>query len=510
MRYDVVIVGAGSAGAVLAARLSEDPDRSVLLLEAGPDYPDFSLLPDELKYGLGTSTIVAGGRHDWGFTGKATDEAAPMPVPRGRVTGGSSATNSQIFLRGVPEDYDSWASMGNDQWTFEKVLPYFRKVEADMDFRGDLHGTRGPVKVRRFSRGELLLAQVAFYEAARDNGFQDSADHNHPDATGVGPLPFNNLDGVRLSTAIAYLAPARHRLNLTIRANCMVSSIVFDGGRATGVVVESGSEVFTVNGEQIVLSAGAIGSPQLLMLSGVGSADHLSSLGIPVVAELPGVGQNLRDHPMVPLTWRTKRGFPLDPAAPRVQVSLRYTAVGSELRNDMQVVLNSCALMPGDIEPVGVRMLAVVNLAVTAGEIRLTSTDASVQPILDFRFLDSASDRRRLREAVRLCLELTEHRELDRIIDGRIGPSDADLASDETLDRWMLREVTTAQHISCTCKMGPASDSMAVVDQYGKVQGIDGLRVVDASIMPDCVRANINATTMMIGERIADFIREGM
>ena len=295
----------------------------------------------------------------------------------------------------------------------------------------------------------------------------------------------------------------------------MVHRILFNGKRATGVEVESGGEKFTVEGEEIVLSAGAIGSPQILMLSGVGPVDHLRSLGIPVVAEVPGVGQNLRDHPSVWVTWRTKKGYPLDGLAPRVQMALRYTAQGSELRNDMMILMLSFATervnRGGDrMEPLGIRMLALVDLAVGSGELRLTSTDPHVQPFLDYRYLESEFDRERLREAVRLCDKLGQHEDFRDIIEERIEPTDADMESDDALDDWMLREVTTGQHISCTCKMGPASDPMAVVDQYGKVHGLKGLRVVDASIMPDCVRANTNVTTMMMGERIADFIRQGL
>ena len=514
MKYDVVIIGAGSAGCPLAVRLSEDPSRSVLLLEAGPDYPELERLPDDLKYAYTDAAFRKDAPHNWSFVGTATPyQEEPMLVPRARVMGGCSAHNGPgpMFLRGIPEDFDDWASWGNDEWSFKKVLPYFRKLERDLDIQDDYHGTDGPIPVRRQKRQTWHPFQEAFYTACVDAGFPEHPDVNNPDHTGISPRAENNLEGIRMSTALTYINPNRHRLNLTIKPNVLARRILFDGRRATGVEVESGGERFTVEGGEIILSAGAVASPQLLMLSGVGPADHLRSLGIPVVQAVPGVGQNLRDHPNLSMLWRVKEGFPTDPHAPRLQTSLRYTAEGSSSRNDMKinpVSFSSAVPHGGDpMQSEGVRMSPGLYLAVGAGELTLTSTDLRVQPHMDYRFLEDPWDRQRLREGIRMSVRLLEHGAFRDMLAGRVTLTDEELASDEALDAWMLGWVKTSYHISGTCKMGPASDPMAVVDQYCRVHGLKGLRVADASIMPDVTRANTNATTIMIGERVADFFR---
>jgi choline dehydrogenase len=294
----------------------------------------------------------------------------------------------------------------------------------------------------------------------------------------------------------------------------MVNRLIFDGKKAVAVEVESGGQTFTVEGEEIILSAGAIGSPHILLRSGVGPEAQLHRFNIPVVQALPGVGQNLRDHPIIYITWRTKKDYPLDGLGPRIQMALRWTAAGSDLRNDLMIFMQSFATERVDrggdrMEPLGIRMLGVLDLAMSVGELQLQSTDPKMQPHLEYRYLEDEFDRRRMREMVRTAVKLAEHEAFRDIIEARIEPTDAELATDEALDAYLLREVTTGQHISGTCKMGPASDAMAVVDQFGRVHGLQNLRVVDASIMPNCIRANTNVTTMMIGERIADFIRRG-
>ena len=310
---------------------------------------------------------------------------------------------------------------------------------------------------------------------------------------------------IRFSTALGYLSQSRHRINLTIRANCVTRKILFDGDKAIGVEVMSGEEIFQVEGKEIILSAGAIATPQILMLSGIGPKESLSQFNIDIVSDLPGVGQNLRDHPTVHTTWQPHSTFnkPEQKIGPQ-KVALRYTSKDSKYQNDMIMIMR----FSHEIGDMGALMISVgIYLADSTGEISLQSDDIGTQPLLDYNLLDQAYDLERLRDGVRLADEIAKAPSFENMVVGRISPTEKVLENNDLLDNWMLENVLTMHHISGTCKMGPSTDKMAVVNQYGSVYGTRHLRLADASILPDCPRANTNVAAMLVGERISDFIK---
>ena len=507
MKYDVIVVGGGSAGSVVAARMAEDPDTTVLLLEAGTDYPDLASLPEDIQNGHARTAEDERSEHNWALRGTITEEQGEIHVAQGKVIGGGGSINGQVFLRGIPQDFDDWASWGNEEWSYTKVLPYFRKAETDLDIKDDFHGTDGPLPISRKVGETWPVIQSAFHTACLQNGFDTTDDMNGVEPTGVGVVPMNNQKGVRMSTAITHLAPMRHHLNLTIRGNVFARKILIENRQVTGVEVESGGEVFTVESNKVVISAGALKSPHILMLSGIGPKDQLDEYGIDVLQDTPGVGANLRNHPISPISFRVKEGIKLQPDASGVRIALRYTAKGSDDSNDMMMTTSSLfSPFTGEMLPDRIgRISCVIELPAGAGFVRLNSADPAVQPKFDYRYFSHPEDMRRMRDGIRLAVKMLETDAYKDVSDGRVTPTEEILTDDDALDLWIRQTVGSARHVSGTCKIGPDSDPMAVVDQQCRVKGFQGLWIADSSVMPQVPRANANATAIMIGERVADW-----
>ncbi|MBK9613237.1 MAG: GMC family oxidoreductase N-terminal domain-containing protein [Dehalococcoidia bacterium] len=496
------MVGAGSAGAVIAARASEDPRRSVLLLEAGPDYPDTAGTPFDLVNSHNNSYAD----HDWGFSYQATAAGRSAPFPRGRVTGGSSAVNTTIALRGMPEDYDAWAAAGNPEWAWERVLPAFKRLERDLDF-GDrpYHGDAGPITIQRYRTAELTQVHQAWLEASDALGYPRCEDANDPAGWGSGPHPMNKIGRLRISTAIGYLSAARARPNLCIRANTLTRRVVFEGTRAVGVEVETDGNIEVLRARTIILSAGALQSPAILMRSGIGPRDELERHGIELLRDIQGVGTRLSDHPALAVVCRAKDPSLLDADQPIVQTILRYTAPGSAFRNDLQIEAFSFSPRGGPLTNFAIA--AVLEQVHGTGTLRLASADPHAPPVVEQRFCEDERDRSRLVACLRDTIAFVKTKPLSDMVVEQTFPDPRRALSDESLGDLCLRLSASGFHPCATVPMGPASDQGAVVDQYGRCHSVEGLVVADASIMPTVTRANTNLTSIMIGEMVGEWVR---
>ncbi|PAZ09518.1 hypothetical protein CLM62_46355 [Streptomyces sp. SA15] len=488
MGYDLIVVGAGSAGGVLADRLSADPDRSVLLLEAGPD---FGTTAREQPAEIADADDLTETSYDWGYTSEPGAGGRRVPLFAGRVVGGSSATNNAMALRGQPADYDAWADLGNPGLGFADVLPYFRTVERDLDFTDDWHGSAGPVPVKRPRPAELTPVQRAFTDACVAAGYPAVADHNAPGAHGAGPMPFNQVGGVRQSTALTYLAAARQRPNLTVRGGVLVEKVVLKGTRAVGVRLAEPAE--TIHAGLVVLAAGAYGSPLLLLRSGIGPAEELREARIEARVDLPGVGRDLRDHPLLRLPFAAT----VPEGTPALQTMLTCAGNGEEAGPDLQIFPAGPMAVDGESL---CHLLVAVIAPRSRGTLRLRADGPDNRPAIDPRLLDHPDDLNRMVAGIRLAHEIADTGPLAALLTpGRPvrDATDADLAA------MAHAQTASYQHPVGTCRMGPEHDPSAVTDTRGAVRGVDGLHVVDASTMPGIPRANTNLPTLMLAERFA-------
>lgn len=509
-RWDDVIVGGGSAGSVLAARLSEHPDRQVLLLEAGP-----SRVPNRgVTEPLGRPVLDGA---NWPYTAYqgSTEGVAggpeairrTHPYPLGRVLGGSSAVNGAIALRGLPADFQAWAAQGNSQWSWDLVLPYFARLEADADFKGAGHGTEGPLPIRRPGWDEMGHAANAFAEGCRTLGLPYLHDLNGSGGEGYGPVPTNSIGRRKVSAAAAYLVPARHRPNLRISTNSQVSRVLIKSRRVVGVEVVADGITRRIEARRVILCAGAIGTPLVLQRSGIGSADRLAALGIAPVADLPGVGQNLTDHAVVPM-WSAAVPGTCREDEPWHQVIARVATRDTQPDISLLLISNATNVpLPVIGDVLRGRTAVAVNSMLSApqsrGNVRLRSAAPDAPPAISLRLATDPDDVSRLMAGTRLAWSILRSSGFARLVERTLVWTERTVGDDMALCRAVRTFAAPMWHPAGTARMGPDGDESAVVDEHCHVRGVDGLLVADASVMPRITSAPTNLTCMMIAERVA-------
>jgi choline dehydrogenase len=500
-----IIVGAGTAGAIIAARLAAMPGTDVLLLEAGPDYESETAIPADLL----DSKNLAGPTHDWAYTAIPL-EGRTMPYQRGKVVGGTSAINAAAALWPRPADFEAWTKLGNTEWSFSAVQPYFKRLEADPAGVGQHHGISGPIPITRYDEPDLIPIQRAFYQSCLNVGFARTKDHNDLVSSGVGPWPMNRRGETRISTLLSHLRHVRGRASLTILANRLVDRLLFDGDHVSGVQLADGS---IQEAETVVLCAGSIGTPAILLRSGIGPAHQLEALGIRPRIDLPGVGARLWDHAAVPIRLVPHPDECVIGRDPRFQIMARFTAAGSAQADDMQLVMtthldlrSSPALMAEAEVPVVAALRIALMQPVGHGTLALGSADPAEQPFINLNYCAHSADMRRLIEGVRLAWTVLQTDPLAKAYERVAGLSAEVVGSDERLASYIRSNVGTYCHASGTVPIGPGHDRGAALDQRCVVRGAANLHVADASIFPRIPGAVPNMTVMMVAERVADWL----